>query len=78
MKKKPIDPIDIKQAIKNGQLIIYENNGRIYAKDAPDGDCVCILTLGDGCEGCKFVKVQEWDMPCADCKNSHKNYWRMK
>lgn len=41
--KKPIDPIDIKVAIKNGQLIVFEKNGCVYIQDAPAGDCVCIL-----------------------------------
>ena len=41
--KKPIDPIDIKVAIKNGQLIVFEKNGNVYIKDSTCGDCVCIL-----------------------------------
>ena len=41
--KKPIDPIDIKVAIKSGQLIVFEKNGNIYIKDAPCGDCVCVF-----------------------------------
>lgn len=43
MKNKPIDPIAIKVAIKNGQLVVFEKNGNVFIKDAPDGDCVCIL-----------------------------------
>ena len=30
----------------------------------------------DGCCGCAFEDVQEWEMPCRDCKRSKKDYWR--
>lgn len=42
---KPIDPIAIKQAIKDGQLVPFEKNGVIYIRDGEEGDCVKILDL---------------------------------
>lgn len=33
---------------------------------------------GDGCEGCAFISVEEWEMPCAKCKRNCKDYWRAK
>ena len=29
-----------------------------------------------GCNGCAFEDVEEWEMPCAKCKRSCKDYWR--
>lgn len=30
----------------------------------------------DGCTGCAFGSVEEWEMPCAKCKRGCKDYWR--
>lgn len=30
----------------------------------------------DGCQGCAFTNVEEWEMPCAKCKRACKDYWR--
>lgn len=32
----------------------------------------------DGCTGCAFESVEEWEMPCAKCKRNCKDYWRAK
>lgn len=32
----------------------------------------------DGCEGCVFADVEEWEMPCCKCKHGCKDYWRAK
>ena len=32
----------------------------------------------DGCEGCFFADVEEWEMPCCKCKHGCKDYWRAK
>lgn len=32
----------------------------------------------DGCSGCAFVNVEEWEMPCVRCKRGCKDYWRAK
>ena len=45
MKSKPIDPVAIKQAIKDGQLVSFEKNGCIYIRDGEEGDCVMIMKL---------------------------------
>lgn len=29
-----------------------------------------------GCEGCAFIDVEEWDMPCAKCKRGCRDYYR--
>ena len=56
---KPIDPIAVKQAIKDGQLQVYEKRGCIYLRDGDCGDTVCILKLNVP-KTCK-VKVPLWD-----------------
>ena len=30
----------------------------------------------DGCSGCAFEYIEEWEMPCAKCKRNCKDYWR--
>lgn len=30
----------------------------------------------DGCTGCKYLHLEDWDMPCRECKRSHKDYYR--
>ena len=32
----------------------------------------------DGCVGCAYCDVEEWEMPCAKCKQNCKDYWRAK
>jgi len=32
----------------------------------------------DGCSGCAFFDVEEWEMPCAKCQRNSKDYWRKK
>ena len=32
----------------------------------------------DGCIGCAFEGVEEWELPCAKCKRNSKDYWRAK
>lgn len=32
----------------------------------------------DGCVGCVFEDVNEWEMPCYKCKRNSKDYWRAK
>ena len=32
----------------------------------------------DGCKDCAFEDVEEWEMPCRECKRSRKDYWRAK
>ena len=32
----------------------------------------------DGCEGCAFTDVEEWEMPCRKCRRANKDYWRAK
>ena len=30
----------------------------------------------DGFEGCAFVDIDEWEMPCKKCKRNNKDYYR--
>lgn len=30
----------------------------------------------DGCTGCAFIRVEEWEEPCVRCKRNSKDYWR--
>lgn len=32
----------------------------------------------DGCLGCAFEDVEEWELPCTKCKRNNKDYWRAK
>lgn len=32
----------------------------------------------DGCTGCEFECVEEWEPPCDRCRRSCKDYWREK
>ena len=43
---KPIDPVDIKKAIQEGQLEVFIANGNVYIKDTVIGDCVKIWEDG--------------------------------
>lgn len=36
------------------------------------------IAEADGCEGCAFTDVNEWEMPCVKCKRGCKDYWRRK
>ena len=52
---KPIDPVRIKQAVKDGQLFFYIHeqwNGIfIYCKDATSEECVCVGEVKAESEG---------------------------
>lgn len=30
----------------------------------------------DGCTGCAFIDIEEWEEPCRRCKRNCKDYWR--
>lgn len=30
----------------------------------------------DGCQGCAYIDVEEWEMPCRKCQRACKDYWR--
>lgn len=32
--------------------------------------------LADGCKGCVFEDVEEWELPCGKCRRNSKDYWR--
>lgn len=32
--------------------------------------------LADGCTGCAYESVVEWELPCQKCKRNCKDYWR--
>ncbi len=29
-----------------------------------------------GCEGCAYMSVREWELPCCQCARNCKDYWR--
>lgn len=29
-----------------------------------------------GCVGCRYCDVEEWEMPCKECRRAKKDYWR--
>ena len=41
-------------------------------------DAINMREKADGCLGCAFEDVNEWEMPCAKCKRNCKDYWRAK
>ena len=34
--------------------------------------------LADGCAGCAFEGVNEWELPCRKCRRNSKDYWSAK
>ena len=44
MKKKPIDIIDIKKAVADGQLVAFEKDYQIFLKDRQTGE---VVKIGD-------------------------------
>ena len=46
MKKKPIDIIDIKKAVADGQLVAFEKDYQIFIKDKQTGEVVKIGDIG--------------------------------
>lgn len=36
------------------------------------------IAEADGCDGCAFENVNEWELPCCKCKRGCKDYWRRK
>ena len=34
------------------------------------------IQRADGCEGCAYMDVEEWNLPCCNCKRGCKDYWR--
>lgn len=30
----------------------------------------------DGCVGCAYMSVEEWEMPCRQCTRNCRDYWR--
>ena len=76
MKKKPIDPIAIKQAIKDGQLIVFEKDNCIYIQDAPVGDCVKIYDKKiNKCRDCKWLCGEKTSVGIA-CKHPDRPFYK--
>ena len=46
MKKKPIDIMDIKKAVADGQLVAFEKDYQIFIKDRQTGEVVKIGDIG--------------------------------
>lgn len=62
------------------ELVTDENNtGAKYIYDALE---IAKESLqkeeADGCVGCAFEDVEEWNMPCYKCRRNCKDYWRAK
>ncbi len=30
----------------------------------------------DGCSGCAYMSVEEWELPCRQCARNCRDYWR--
>ena len=40
-------------------------------------DNILEQTKADGCKGCAFLKIEEWEEPCRRCARNCKDYWRV-
>ena len=51
-----------------------------YANGIKQGrdEAMLMKENADGCLGCAFEHVEEWELPCSKCKRNCKDYWRMK
>lgn len=59
------------------ETIAYD---RGYAQGLIQGrvDARLMKENADGCVGCAFEHVEEWELPCVKCKRNCKDFWRMK
>lgn len=63
-----------------------EMGGEIHSSVLHDAMDVAIQALekqmkkenADGCSGCAFENVEEWEMPCRKCSRNCKDYYRAK
>lgn len=63
-----------------------EMGGEIHSSVLHDAMDVAIQALekqmkkenADGCAGCAFEDVEEWEMPCTKCSRNCKDYYRAK
>ena len=57
-----------------------QDNARMLSFDEHTAFSIAIAELSyyehDGCCGCAFEGVEEWEMPCVKCKNACKDYYR--
>lgn len=50
----------------------------LYAYKKGYSDAVTMKENADGCKGCAFESINEWEMPCRQCSRNCKDYWRAK
>ena len=31
----------------------------------------------DACQGCKYIDVKSWELPCSNCRNTHPLLWEL-
>ena len=60
------------ESIVNLQNLLKDIGDSAYNRGFEDGKACDEC----GCVGCVFENVEEWEMPCAKCKRSCKDYWR--
>ena len=53
---------------------------RGFAQGLIQGRVAAMIMKEDanGCVGCAFENVEEWELPCAKCMRNCKDYWRAK
>ena len=63
--------------------VIHEyirDNASMLSFDEHTAFAIAIAELNDaehdGCVGCAFEDVEEWEMPCCKCSNACKDYYR--
>lgn len=57
-----------------------QDNAHLLSFDEHTAFSIAIAELNDaehdGCCGCAFESVDEWEMPCCKCKHGCKDYFR--
>ena len=43
---------------------------KLYYEMAQDPSC--------GCEGCAYIDIEDWAMPCSKCRRNAKDYYRYR
>lgn len=75
MKNDAVVVLDSGFGTHPGESDLVYRNRKMYAELAINA---LEKQMADGCVGCAFEDVEEWEMPCRKCKRACKDYWRAK
>lgn len=54
------------------------NRGYIQGIKQGKVDARAMKANADGCNGCAYEQIEEWNLPCSKCARNCKDYWRAK